>query len=92
MSSVNVITVVVHDLDRSVRFYAEGLDCRVEHGADGTAVVWLGGPEMPRLELRPWNDLAGTVGSAPDTNGPLRAPCGDTPGTSPIPTATCGRP
>jgi len=68
-TAVNVITLAVHDLDRSVRFYAEGLGCRVERGGDGTAVVWLGGPEMPRLALRPWNDLAGAVGSAPDTDG-----------------------
>lgn len=68
-TAVNVITLAVHDLDRSVRFYAEGLGCRVERASGGTAVVWLGGPEMPRLELRPWNDLAGTVGSAPDTKG-----------------------
>lgn len=70
-TAVNVITLAVHDLDRSARFYAEGLGCRVERASDGTALVWLGRPEMPlpRLELRPWNDLAGTVGSAPDTNG-----------------------
>lgn len=68
-TAVNVITLAVHDLDRSVRFYAEGLGCRVERAGDGSAVVWLGGPQTPRLELRPWNDLAETVGAAPDTNG-----------------------
>ncbi|ACU72121.1 Glyoxalase/bleomycin resistance protein/dioxygenase [Catenulispora acidiphila DSM 44928] len=68
-TAVNVITLAVHDLDRSVRFYGEGLGCQVERRDEGGAVVRLGGPEMPRLELRPWDDLAGVVGSAPETDG-----------------------
>lgn len=66
---VNVIQLAVRDLDRAVRFYADGLGFTVERRDDTGVTLSLGDVRLPGLQLRPWDDLADELGTAPATDG-----------------------
>ena len=65
---INAILIGVRDLDRSKRFYAEGLGCPVDKDYPGFVLFKLG-EASPELGLYPWDALAADAGVPADGNG-----------------------